>query len=79
MVFYRMRYLISPFKRLTVLQENNLERERERIIKSETEIGLECLCRINKQRELVVLDRQGTQEQSPESPTVTITWHTQGM
>ena len=29
------------------------------------------LYRINKQREITALDRQGTQQQRPESPTVT--------
>ena len=38
---------------------------------SETEWGLEPFCRINKQREIIALDRQGTQRQRPESPTAT--------
>ena len=29
------------------------------------------MCRINKQREIIVLDRQGTQQQRPESSMVT--------
>ena len=36
-----------------------------------TERGPERPCRINKQRELTELYRQGTQQQRPESPTIT--------
>ena len=31
---------------------------------------------LNEQRELTALDRQRTQQQRPELPTVTLTWHT---
>ena len=40
-------------------------------LKSDTEWGLERLCKIKKQREIIALDKQGTQQQRPESPTVT--------
>ena len=39
--------------------------------KFQTEWGLQRLYRINKQRGIIRLDRQGTQEQSPVWPTVT--------
>ena len=34
-----------------------------------------CIIRINKQREFAELQSHGTQQQGPESPTVTLTWH----
>ena len=37
---------------------------------SDTERGLERLCGINKQREIIALNRQRTQQQSPDSTTV---------
>ena len=40
------------------------------IQKSETKWGLEPLCGINTRRELIVLNRQGTQQQRPELPMV---------
>ena len=39
---------------------------------TETEWGLECLCRINEQKKLTVLKREGTQQQRPELPIVTL-------
>ena len=33
------------------------------------------LLKVDKQRELIALIKQGTQQQRPESPTVTTTWH----
>ena len=48
------------------------------IIKSETEGGPEYLCRINTQCSYLALEShhtKTTQNQRPELPTVTLTWH----
>ena len=37
---------------------------------SDTELDLKRSCRIDKRREIIALDKQGTQQQGPESPTV---------
>ena len=41
-----------------------------------TDFGVIFTCiTINKQRQLIALNRQGTQQQRPELPTATLNWH----